>query len=106
VIWASTGVVAASVVAPYLTTVTSSEVYVEADTLVGLESIAATAGLKPIEGGRLTLRPFPTVSVRRLARELGGLFVAPWPRIYVDLQSAGVRGEEAAEHLLEVIHGK
>ena len=24
---------------------------------------------------------------------------APWPRIYVDLLSEGVRGEEAAEHL-------
>jgi hypothetical protein len=60
----------------------------------------------PIEGGRLTLRPFPTVAVRRLAETIDGLRVAPWPRVYVDLLSAGVRGEEAAEHLREVIHAR
>jgi hypothetical protein len=64
--WAATGVAAAAaVIAPYLTTVTSTEVYVDAGTIVGLEAVAADAGLRPIEGGRLTLRPFPTVAVRR-----------------------------------------
>lgn len=29
----------------------------------------------------------------------------PWPRVYVDLPAEGVRGEEAAEHLREVMHG-
>jgi len=106
VVWASTGAAAASVLAPYLTTVTSTEVYVDADTIVGLEAIAADAGLRPIEGGRLTLRPFPTVAVRRLAETLDGLRVAPWPRVYVDLRRSGVRGEEAAEHLREVIQAR
>jgi hypothetical protein len=106
VAWASTGAAAASVIAPYLTTVTSTEVYVDADTIVGLEAIAADAGLRPIEGGRLTLRPFPTIAVRRLAETLDGLRVAPWPRVYVDLRRSGVRGEEAAEHLREVIHAR
>lgn len=106
VVWASTGAAAASVIAPYLTTVTSTEVYVGADTIVGLEAIAADAGLRPIEGGRLTLRPFPTVAVRRLAETLDGLRVAPWPRVYVDLRRSGVRGEEAAEHLREVIRAR
>ena len=62
--------------------------------------------LRPIAGGRLTLRPFPTVTVRRLASEIGGLHVAPWPRVYADLRTFGVRREEAAEHLLEVIRGR
>ncbi len=101
--WATTGAAAASVIAPYLTTVTSTEVYVDTDSIVGLEAAAAVVELRPIEGGRLTLRPFPTVAVRQLASEADGLWVAPWPRVYVDLRHSGVRGEEAAEHVREVI---
>ena len=82
---------------------TTAEVYVSVDSIVGLEAAAAAAGLKPVEGGRLTLRPFPTASVSRLATKVDGLKVAPWPRVYVDLQHAGVRGEDAAEHLKEVV---
>jgi hypothetical protein len=104
--WAATGAVASAVVAPFLANVPTAEVYVDADTIVGLEAVAADAGLRPIEGGRLTLRPFPTVAVRYLAEEIEGLRVAPWPRVYADLLSVGVRGEEAAEHLREVIHAR
>ena len=101
--WATTGSVAASVLAPYLTTVTTGEVYVDSKTIAGLESVAMEAGLRPIEGGRLTLRPFPTVTARRLAVAKDGLCLTTWPRVYADLRTAGVRGEEAAEHLREVI---
>lgn len=104
--WASTGAAAASVIAPYLTTITSTEVYVDADTIVGLEAAAAVVKLRPIEGGRLTLRSFPTVTVRELSAEVDGLQVAPWPRVYVDLRHSGVRGEEAAEHLREVVRAE
>jgi hypothetical protein len=104
--WAATSGVASAVLAPFLGTVTTAEVYVDADTVVGLQAAAADAGLRPIHGGRLTLRPFPTVAVRRLAEQVGGLRVAPWPRVYVDLLSSGVRGEEAAEHLREVTDGR
>ena len=104
--WAATGTVAASVFAPYLTTVTTSEVYVDRKTIAGLAEVAAKAGLKPIEAGRLTLRPFPTVTARLLADVKGGLSLAPWPRVYADLRVVGVRGEEAAEHLRDVIRGR
>lgn len=101
--WAATGAVAASVIAPYLATVAAAEVYVDANSMIGLEAAADRAGLRPIEGGRLTLRPFPTVAVQHLAEIIDHLRVAPWPRVYVDLLATGVRGEEAAEHLKEVI---
>jgi hypothetical protein len=104
--WCATGAVAAAILAPHLTQVGAAEVYVDAHTLAGLEAVAAEARLKPIEGGRLTLRPLPTLGVRRLAIEEGGLRLAPWPRVYTDLRTIGVRGEEAAEHLLEVVHAR
>ncbi len=104
--WAATGLAAASTLAPLITTITSTEVYLGVTTIIGLESAAADAGLRPIDGGRLlTLRPFPTVAVDRMASEVAGLRVASWPRVFVDLRKAGVRGEQAAEHLREMMHG-
>jgi hypothetical protein len=104
VAWAATGAVAAAVLAPHLTSINVADLYVDADTRPGLEAVAEAAGLRPIEGGRLTLRPFPTVTVRRLATVQADLHLAPWPRVYADLRVIGVRGEEAAEHLREVVH--
>jgi len=104
--WACTGVVAASVLAPHLTSGGSAEAYVDAGTVADLESVATDAGLAPIAGGRLTIRPFPTASTRRLATLVAELRVAPWPRVYADLRTIGVRGEEAAEHLRQVMHAE
>ena len=95
---------ATTVLAPHLATVTTGEVYVDRATIAGIEAAAARAGLHPIEGGRLTLRPFPTVTAKRLAETRGALRVAPWPR--TDLRTTGVRGEEAAEHLREVVRDR
>ena len=101
--WAATGAVASLVLAPLLTRVSTAEVFVNGDTTAELRAVAERVGLRPIDGGRLTLLPFPTVTALRLATRTEGLRVAPWPRIYADLRGTGVRGEEAAEHLREVI---
>lgn len=103
--WAASGPTAAAVMAPLLTTVSSARVYVDADSVAGLEALASRAELRPIEGGRLTLAPFPTTSTRSMARTVENMRVAPWPRVYVDLLATGVRGEDAAEHLREVLDG-
>lgn len=103
--WAASGPVAAAVMAPLLTSVRTAFVYVEADTAPRLEAVAAEAGLQPVEGGRLIIAPFPTVTTRTLSTTVDGIRVAPWPRVFADLQTSGVRGEEAAEHLREVVSG-
>lgn len=104
--WAVTGAAASLLVAPFLSTVQTAGVYVAARTMAELQAATERTGLKPIEGGRLTLKPFPTVATARLAGETEGIRLAPWPRIYADLRTEGVRGEEAAEHLREVMHGR
>ena len=104
--WFVTGAAAASQMAPSLTTFAKVEVYIEAKTLLELISVGSIANLEPIEGGRLILKVIPTRTTKSLAKNLGGLRVAPWPRVYTDLRGYGVRGEEAAEHLLEELNVK
>lgn len=103
VAWAATGLAAAAVLAPYLAEVRGLEVFVDAPTPATLDAVAERSGIEPIEGGRLVLRPFPTPVTQRLSAPVGDMRVAPWPRVYADLRLAGVRGEEAAEHLFEVV---
>jgi hypothetical protein len=104
--WAATGPVAAAVMAPLLTNVGSATAYVEATSIVLLEALARRSDLRPIEGGRLTIAPFPTTSTRLLAQTFDNMCVAPWPRVYADLRVTGVRGEEAADHLVEVMDAR
>jgi hypothetical protein len=103
IVWAATGAAAASVMAPYLSQVTTVEVFVDVSTPASLDALAERSGLRPTDAGRLLLRPFPTSATQRLGSKAGDIRVAPWPRVYADLRISGVRGEEAAEHLREVI---
>lgn len=103
--WAVTGSLGTAVLAPLLTNIAGGEVYVEATGEPALRNAARNAGIEPIDGGRLILRPFPTTASDRLATEIDGIRVAPWPRVYADVRDEGVRGEEAAEHLREALRG-
>ena len=97
---------ASLVLAPFLTGVRTAKVYVEARTIAQLTQVAGVAGLRSMKGGRVTIAPFPTSASRRLASLVEGIRIAPWPRVYADLRTTGVRGEEAAEHLSEVARGE
>lgn len=100
--WAATSALSAAVMAPVLTEVVPLEIYVTGRTAGDLRRAAAAAGLREIDGGRLVLRPFPTTAADTVARQLRpGLISMLWPRAYADLRVAGVRGEDAAEHLRE-----
>ncbi len=103
VAWSLTGVAGAALLAPYMAQVTSADVLVDASTSAELEALARRSGLQVLDGGRVTLRPFPTAVSQRLATIIDGMRVAPWPRVFADLRVTGVRGEEAAEHLREVM---
>ncbi len=104
--WAATGTVAAAVLAPYLTDVGTGEVFVAGRTRDDLLAAAHRVSARSMEGGRLLLRLFPSPATERLSTRSNGLCIAPWPRVYADLRRIGVRGEDAAEHLREVMRGR
>jgi len=98
--WAATSALSASVLAPAQTAIAPMEIYVPGRTPSGLRRVAIVGGLKEIEGGRLLLRPFPTPAGAMLTKQdRKGFRSMLWPRVYADLRTTGVRGEDAAEHL-------
>ena len=100
--WAATGAAAAAVLAPHLTGFNRTEVFIDGSSTADLLVAANAARLKPIEGGRLVLRPFPSKATKALSSGRP-IPTAPWPRVFADLRTLGVRGEEAAEHLRAVM---
>lgn len=99
VAWSITGALAADALAPYLTEVDPLEIYVDARSRAELRQVGREVGLNEAAGGRLLLRPFPTPARDALVTTVGGQRLAVWPRVFSDLRTIGVRGEEAAEHL-------
>jgi hypothetical protein len=100
--WAATGALPASVIAPALTELAPIEIYITSRTIGDLRKSAEIGGLREMDGGRILLRPFPTPASDTITNEVvPGLFSVLWPRIYADLRTVGVRGEDAAEHLRE-----
>lgn len=101
--WAVTSALAAAVIAPAQTAPSPWEVCVGVATPAGLAGLAASSGLRVVEGGRLRIHPFPTAGTKALSAPTpSGVRAVPWPRAYAGLRGLGVRGDEAADALREV----
>ena len=103
--WAATGAVAGSVLAPYLTTVATNEVYV-----AERQAPDSNGWPQTPDCGRSRAEGSPCVRFPRDGQAPGygeePLRLVPWPRAYADLRTIGVRGEKAAEHLRETMRGR
>lgn len=99
--WGVTSALSASQLAPVQTEIAPLEIYVQGKTWSDLRRASVAVNLKEIEGGRLVLRPFPTPAGATLTQPINGLMSMLWPRVYADLRTTGVRGEDTADHLRE-----
>lgn len=104
--WAATGAAASAVLAPFLTDFGTAEVLIVGKSSADLSLAVGAIDATPMEGGRLTVKLFPSEASYRLSQRADGLRVAPWPRVYADLRTVGVRGEDASEHLREVMRAR
>jgi Transcriptional regulator, AbiEi antitoxin, Type IV TA system len=102
--WAVTGVAASVLLAPYLSDVTTLELYVEQDLSADQSRLASLLGGRIVERGhRIEVRELPTAMSAK-GPVVDGVQVALPVRVYADLSAAGGRSAEAAHHLRETLH--
>ncbi len=97
--WALTGEAAAQLRAPYLSSVARIEIYLDPETYdTALDELLDRAALEPVpDGGRIQVRRAdPYLLGLVTTDDAGDLPLVPDVRLYGDLLTAGVRGEEAA----------
>jgi len=102
--WAATGAAASVLLAPYLSDVTTLDLYVDADLMSDGARLASILGGRLVERGHvIEVRQLPT---RMSARGplFDGVRVALPVRVYADLLAAGGRSAEAASQLREVLN--
>lgn len=105
--WCLTGFAAAAIVAPFTTSVPSVACYIDRDRLdVDWTRLLELTGLRRVNTGEavLFIAAEPQVMLQADASSRG-VPTASSPRIYADLLAAGMRGEETAAHLREVVLG-
>jgi hypothetical protein len=102
--WAVTGPAASVLLAPYLSGVTTLDLYVDSDLISDRARLASRLGGRTVEKGHvIELRELPTpMSAKGPAIE--GVQVALPVRVYADLLAAGGRQAEAARHLRETLN--
>jgi hypothetical protein len=102
--WAVTGVAASVLLAPYLSDVTTLELYVEQELSTDQSRLASLLGGRVVEKGhRIEVRELPTAMSAK-GPVIDGVQVALPVRVYADLTAAGGRSAEAAHHLRETLH--
>ena len=102
--WAVTGAAASLLIAPYLTEVTTLDLYVDPDLMADPARLALRLGARIVERGHvIEVRELPTLMSAR-GPVIDGIQVALPVRVYADLLTAGGRWAEAAQHLREGFH--
>jgi hypothetical protein len=102
--WAVTGAAASLLIAPYLTEVTTLDLYVDADLMADPALLALRIGARIVDRGHvIEIRELPT-SMSARGPVVDGIQVALPVRVYADLLAAGGRWAEAAQHLREGFH--
>jgi hypothetical protein len=101
--WAVTGAAASVLLAPYLSDVTTLELYIDAETMSDKTGLESLLGGRIVEKGhRIEVRQVPTPMTVR-GPVIDGMQVALPVRVYADLRAAGGRWAEAGQHLRETL---
>jgi hypothetical protein len=100
--WALSGWAALELLAPFVTTTPSLHIYVAEEDFAGpLSDAIADAGLSEVEEGGRVIFWAADRRVLDLARRSDDIPIVSPPRLYADLSSLGVRGQDAADHVRE-----
>lgn len=101
--WAVTGAAASVLLAPYLSDVTTLELYIDAETMSDRAGLASLLGGRIVEKGhRIEIREVPTPMTVK-GPTIESMQVALPVRVYADLRAAGGRWAEAGQHLRETL---
>jgi hypothetical protein len=101
--WAVTGAAASVLLAPYLSDVTTLELYIDVETMSDRKSLASLLGGRIVEKGhRIEIREVPTPMTIK-GPVIDGMQVALPVRVYADLRAVGGRWAEAGQHLRETL---
>jgi hypothetical protein len=102
--WALSGWAGLEIAAPFATATPTLHVYVaESDFAGPLSDAIERAGLREVEeGGRVTFRAADTRTLA-LAMRRDDLPVVSAPRLFADLTALGGRGQDAADHVKELL---
>ena len=102
--WALSGWAGLEIAAPFATTTPSLHVYVaESDFAGPLSDAIEHAGLREVEeGGRVTFWAADTRTLA-LATQREDMPIVSAPRLFADLTALGGRGQDAADHVKELL---
>ena len=102
--YALTGAAAASIIAPFVTTITVTEVWIAAAT--GPQEFFDHTSATPVtEGHNVTFLQASTDAPLAFRHQSGGLWIANQFRLYADLRRDKRRGVEQADHLRREVIG-